>query len=71
MAYTPEHRVTRMKELMKPIDSQIMMCDDVQDLLALASIMTVSAKTIYTQQLGHDAARELFKIVMESIPNER
>lgn len=66
MAYDPEERMARMKELMKPIDSQIMMCDDEQDLLALASIMAVTAKNIFVLQLGKDGARELLgKLVKE------
>jgi hypothetical protein len=70
MAYKPEERIARMKELMKPIDSQIMMCDDVQDLIALASIMIMTSKNIYTQHLGHDATKAIFHKVMEIIDNE-
>ena len=57
MAYDPSERLDRMRELMKPIDSQIMMCDDKQDLLALASIMAVTAKNILVQHIGEDGAR--------------
>jgi hypothetical protein len=57
MAYDPSERLGRMKELMKPIESQIMMCDDRQDLLALASIMAVTAKNILVQHIGEDGAR--------------
>jgi hypothetical protein len=57
MAYDPSERMDRMKELMKPIDSQIMLCDDKQDLLALASIMAVTAKNILVQHIGEDGAR--------------
>jgi hypothetical protein len=57
MAYDPSERMNRMRELMKPIDSQIMMCDDKQDLLALASIMAVTAKNILVQHIGEDGAR--------------
>jgi hypothetical protein len=59
MAYEANKRMDRMKELMKPIDQQIMMCDDKQDLLALASIMAVTAKNIYVQQIGEEGAREV------------
>lgn len=52
MAYNSEERIARMRELMRPIDQQIMMCDDQQDLLALASIMAVTAKNIYRSQIG-------------------
>jgi hypothetical protein len=57
MAYDPSERMNRMRELMKPIDSQIMMCDDKQDLLALASIMAITAKNILVQHIGEDGAR--------------
>lgn len=65
MAYKPEERVARMKELMKPIDTQIMMCDDAQDLLALASIMAVTAKNIYVQQVGEKGAREILTTLIK------
>ena len=70
MAYDPEDRLDRMKELMKPIDRQIMMCDDLQDLLALASIMTVTAKEIFVTQIGIEGAKAVFNSVLEKIDNE-
>ena len=51
--------IARMDELMKPIDRQIMMCDNVEDLLMLASNMMVTAKMIYVQQLGGEGAKLL------------
>ena len=71
MAYDPSNRNTRMKELMKPIDRQIMMCDDVQDLFALSSIMVVTSKNIFVQQLGRKGAIEIFEKVLEDLENER
>lgn len=65
MTYKPEERMARMKELMKPIDQQIMMCDDEQDLLALASIMAATAKGIFVQRLGKEAAREVLMCLVE------
>lgn len=65
MAYKPEERMERMRELMKPIDCQIMMCDDGQDLLALASIMAATAKLIFVQQLGQEGAREVLMSLVE------
>jgi len=70
MAYNPEERIERMKELMKPIDSQIMMCDDKQDLLALASIMAVTAKNIYVQQIGKSGAITVLSQLLEDMLNE-
>jgi hypothetical protein len=56
-----------MEELMKPIDRQIMMCDNVQDILMLASNMLVTAKSIYVQNLGGAGAKELLQRMVDEI----
>jgi hypothetical protein len=52
---------------MKPIDRQIMMCDNVEDLLMLASNMMVTAKMIYVQQLGGEGAKLLIQKMVNEI----
>ena len=59
--------IARMEELMKPIDRQIMMCDNVDDVLMLASNMLVTAKMIYVQNLGGAGAKELFQKLTDEI----
>ena len=59
--------IARMDELMKPIDRQIMMCDNVEDLLMLASNMMVTAKMIYIQQLGGEGAKLLIQKMVNEI----
>jgi len=56
-----QDRLTRMAELMQPIEQQILMCDNQQDLLMLASAMITSAKHIFIINLGSEATREIFK----------
>jgi hypothetical protein len=56
-----------MEELMRPIDRQIMMCDNVEDLLMLASNMMVTAKMIYVQQLGGEGAKLLLQRMVDEI----
>ncbi len=51
----------RMLELMEPIDRQIMMCDDRQDLLMLACAMMTTVKDIFDQELGEDARKTMFR----------
>ena len=51
----------RMAELMEPIDKQIMMCDNREDLLMLACAMLTTVKTIFDQELGKKARIQLFK----------
>lgn len=59
-----EERIKRIEELMKPIDQQIMMCDDDKDLLMMASAMIATAKQILIVNIGREGAREIFKGVM-------
>jgi hypothetical protein len=59
--------IARMEELMRPIDRQIMMCDNVEDLLMLASNMMVTAKMIYVQQLGGEGAKFLIQKMVNEI----
>jgi hypothetical protein len=59
--------IARMEELMRPIDRQIMMCDNVEDVLMLASNMLITAKLIYVQNLGGAGAKELFQKLTDEI----
>jgi hypothetical protein len=59
--------INRMTELMAPIDRQIMMCDNIEDVLMLASNMMVSAKEIYVQNLGGAGTKELLQIMVNEI----
>lgn len=67
MSYDPEDRKAVMLELMKPIDNMIMMCDDEQDLYALGSILLVTSKRIFVNNLGREKAREIFRVAFEEI----
>lgn len=68
---TPEQKksktIQRMEELMRPIDRQIMMCDNVEDVLMLASNMLVTAKSIYVQNLGGAGTKELLQNMVNEI----
>ncbi len=59
--------IKRMIELMEPIDRQIMMCDNVEDVLMLASNMMVTAKSIYVQNLGGTGAKEILQKMVNEI----
>ncbi len=59
--------IQRMEELMRPIDRQIMMCDNVEDVLMLASNMLVTAKSIYVQNLGGAGTKELLQRMVDEI----
>ena len=63
----PKDVLARMEELMRPIDRQIMMCDNVEDVLMLASNMLVTAKIIYVQNLGGAGTKELLQRIVDDI----
>ena len=51
----------RMTELMAPIDQQIMMCDEREDLLMMACAMLQRANEIFTQELGDRGRAQMFQ----------
>jgi hypothetical protein len=51
----------RMAELMEPIDQQIMMCDNREELLMLACAMLTSVKDIFDQEIGQNGRKQMFK----------
>jgi hypothetical protein len=50
-----------MAELMLPIEKQILMCDDRQDLLMMACAMLQHVNTIFTQELGEAGKNQMFR----------
>ena len=58
-----------MRELMKEIDTHIMMCDDVQDLIALASAMMISSKGIFKAHLGVEGTKFVLNKVLRDLDN--
>jgi hypothetical protein len=55
-----------MKELMKPIDERIMMCDNIEDILMLASIMMTTSVGILRNYLGDEVAKGLVEDVFSA-----
>ena len=50
----------KMQELMEPIDQQIMMTDDRNELLMIACAMLHRSKEIFYNELGRRATEEIF-----------
>ena len=51
----------KLHELMKPIDSQIMMCDDENDLLLFACAMLTRSSRILDEQIGVRGRKKVMK----------
>ena len=51
----------RMAELMLPIEKQILMCDNRQDMLMMACAMLQRVNEIFTQELGDRGRAQMFQ----------
>ena len=51
----------RMAELMQPIDQQIMMCDDRDDVLMLACAMLQRVREIFDSQISVEGRKKMFR----------
>ena len=51
----------RISELVRPIDEAILMCDNREEVLMLASVMQVRLKDIYDTQIGVQGRKTMFK----------
>ena len=60
-AYDEKKVSDRMNELMKPVDQQIMMCDDEKEVMMMACAMLQRVATIFDIQLGPDGRKQMFK----------
>ena len=49
----------RMEELCSPIDQQIMMCDNREDVLMMACVMLQKVKTIFDSQIGVKGRKQI------------
>ena len=54
-----------MNELFKPVERQIMMTDDINDLILLSTVMMTTAKRIYIDRYGVEDAKELMRTITE------
>ena len=52
---------TRMRELSKPIDEALLMCDDREEVLMLASVMMIRLKNMFDSQIGIEGRKKMFK----------
>lgn len=62
--------IEKLTEVMKPLDNEIMMCDNASDLLLLASCMLATSVQIYKTQVGNEAARQLLQSAKDRIKDE-
>ena len=51
----------RMRELCRPIEQQIMMCDSKEDILMMACAMLQHVKTMMDSQIGVEGRKQILK----------
>ena len=51
----------RMKELCKPVEQQIMMCDSREEILMMACAMLTHVKTMLDSQIGIDGRKQILE----------
>ncbi len=51
----------RMRELCKPIEQQILMCDSQEDILMMACAMLQHVKTMMDSQIGVEGRKQILK----------
>jgi hypothetical protein len=51
----------RMKELCRPVEQQILMCDSREDILMMACAMLTHVKTMLDSQIGIDGRKQIIK----------
>ena len=51
----------RMSELVKPLDEAILMCDNREDILMLASILLIRLSSLYDAHIGVEGRKEIFR----------
>ncbi len=51
----------RMRELCKPVEQQILMCDSKEDILMMACAMLEHVKTMMDSQIGIQGRKQIIK----------
>ena len=51
----------RMKELCKPVEQQILMCDSSEEILMMACAMLTHVKTMLDSQIGIDGRKQILE----------
>ena len=51
----------RMRELCKPIEQQILMCDNKEDILMMACAMLQHVKTMMDSQIGIEGRKQIIE----------
>ena len=51
----------RMKELCKPVEQQIMMCDSREEILMMACAMLTHVKTMMDTQIGVEGRKQILE----------
>lgn len=66
MEFDYDKHLARMNELFQPIEQQILMTDDKNDILLLSTIMLTTAKRIFEDHYGEQVGRILVNQIINN-----
>jgi len=56
---SPSYRRKRMRELFRPIERQILLTDDEEELVMFATLMMATSKDILVQRVGSEKTKRM------------
>ena len=59
-----------LQRMNAPLDRQIFLCDNEEDVMMLATAMLAKAKTIFATQVGKDQTANLFRSIAKALDKE-
>jgi hypothetical protein len=71
MSMLPKEYIEQLKRTMAPLDRQIMLCDNEEEIMMLGTIMLTKAKTILKTQLGKDATADILISLSKKVREEK
>jgi hypothetical protein len=71
MSILPKEYIEQLKRTMAPLDRQIMLCDNEEEIMMLGTIMLSKAKTILQSQMGKDATADILLSLSKKVREEK
>lgn len=69
-----DHNIAHYEKLLKqygnPIDRQIMLCDNADEIMILATVMMSKARDIFTSQVGNKNTAQLLRSMALTVDNQ-
>ena len=71
MSALPKEYMEQLRRTMAPIDRQILLCDNEEEIMILGTVMLSKAKIILETQLGKDATADILLSLSKKVRSEK